>query len=122
MNPEYMGQGGIRRQLLLNGPDIVGGVLGPFQKIVRAGMVITYTRHAFSICAVYQDQRLPVRGQKRADGGFHREGAAALHGHADVIVTAARNGDQLFPDPRVDGDELVVTGAEVMQHRLLHAE
>ena len=117
-----MGDGRVGGQRLFHRGRIDRAVLGPFQGRDGALVVFADANHALAIGAVDQDQQLAVRRHEAAEHRFDREGAAALHRHADMGPGAAGHRDQLLAHPAVDLDELGIARTPVMEHRLLHGQ
>ncbi|MNZ67629.1 hypothetical protein D3C78_858840 [compost metagenome] len=95
-------------------------VVALVQADVGAPEVVEGLPGALAVGAVHQHQRLAVArhrgGQRRLDG----EGAAALHGHADIaVVLHPGHRHQLATDLGGDLVELAVPRTPVAQHGLL---
>ncbi len=110
----------VHRERLVQGQQVNGTILGGLDDQMCQAEALADYRHAFSIGAIDEDQKLTVPGHEGADHRFHGECAAALHRHALVAVMTVHQSQQTFADALCERDEFPVPGAEIPQHGALH--
>jgi len=119
MDRQHVGDVGVPGQRRVDVGGRHRGVLRGFQGHVVAPQVLQDFGHALPVGAVDEDQGLAAARdegpQRRLDG----EGAAALHGHADVGALGPGDGHQTLAHPGISGDELRIARAPVVEHGFL---
>jgi hypothetical protein len=118
----HVGDAGVAGERLVQGLGVVGHVLRGLLHLDLAAHDPADLHHARAIGAVHQDQHLAVLGHEAAEHGLDHEGAAALERDADMTALAMDDVHQILADAPVDGDEMAVARAVVVQRRLLHLE
>ncbi len=83
---------------------------------VGAARAAAELRHAPTVGAVDENQQAAVAGNKGAELGFHRKGAAALHRHAGEGLASVGEREQAPAHARGELDERGVARAPVAVH------
>ena len=90
--------------------------LAGFQHAVGAARAAADLRHPPAVGAVDENQQPAVARDQRAELGFHREGAAALHRHAGEGLAGVGEREQAPAHARGELDERGIARAPVAVH------